>query len=139
MNQALPALPNQTASLYSSFIGAADKLATAGGVGLNLTPDALKGMAGIIAPGSGADPLAYSTSVDAGLRTLLGFGAPLTRRSRLDPGLLPDDGRASRFSFWRGAVALAAEAPASEPQSNVARQKRFTALPDPGEKPARRA
>jgi hypothetical protein len=30
MNQALPALPNQTASLYSSFIGAADKLATAG-------------------------------------------------------------------------------------------------------------
>jgi hypothetical protein len=27
MNQALPALPKQTASLYSSFIGAADKLA----------------------------------------------------------------------------------------------------------------
>ena len=52
MNQALPALPNQTASLYSSFIGAADKLATAGGAGLNLTPDALKGMAGIIAPTS---------------------------------------------------------------------------------------
>lgn len=109
MNQALPSLPKQTASLYSSFIGAADKLATAGGVGLNLTPDALKGMAGIIAPSSRADPLAYSTNVDAGLRSLLGFGAPLTRRSRLGPGLLPDDGNASRFSFWRGAVARAAE------------------------------
>ena len=113
MSQALPALPSQTASLYSSFIGAADKLATAGGAGLNLTPDALKGMAGIIAPGSAADPLAYSTNVDTALRTLLGFGAPLTRRSRLDPGLLPDDGKASRFSFWRGALAMAAEAPAS--------------------------
>jgi Transglycosylase SLT domain len=109
MNQSLSSLPKQTASLYSSFIGAADKLATAGGVGLNLTPDALKGMASIIAPSSSADPLAYSTNVDAGLRTLLGFGAPLTRRSRLDPGLLPDDGKASRFSFWRGAVAIAAE------------------------------
>lgn len=109
MNQALPSLPKQTASLYSSFIGAADKLATAGGVGLNLTPDALKGMASIIAPSSRADPLAYSTNVDAGLRSLLGFGAPLTRRSRLDPGLLPGDGNASRFSFWHGAVALAAE------------------------------
>ena len=109
MNQSLSSLPSQTAGLYSSFIGAADKLATAGGVGLNLTPDALKGMAGIIAPGSSADPLAYSTNVDAGLRTLLGFGAPLTRRSRLDPGLLPDDGKASRFSFWHGALAIAAE------------------------------
>ena len=49
----------------------------------------------------------------AGLRSLLGFGAPLQRRSRLDPGLLPDDGKASRFSFWRGAQAIAAEAPAS--------------------------
>ena len=40
MNQALPALPQQTASLYSSFIGAADKLALIGDTGLNLTPDA---------------------------------------------------------------------------------------------------
>jgi len=109
MNQSLASLPKQTAVLYSSFIGAADKLATAGGAGLNLTPDALKGMAGIIAPSSRADPLAYSTDVDTGLRTLLGFGAPLTRRSRLDPGLLPGDGRASRFSFWHGALATAAE------------------------------
>jgi Transglycosylase SLT domain len=113
MNQSLPSLPRQTASLYSSFIGAADKLATAGGVGLNLTPDALKGMAGLIAPTSSADPLAYSTNVDGGLRGLLGFGVPLQRRSRLDPGLLPDDGKGSRFSFWRGAVAIAAESSAS--------------------------
>ncbi|HVO95662.1 MAG TPA: transglycosylase SLT domain-containing protein [Terriglobales bacterium] len=110
MNQSLPSLPKQTASLYSSFIGAADKLATAGGIGLNLTPDALKGMASIIAPSSRADPLAYSTSVDAGLRTLLGFGAPLPRRqSRLDPGFLPGERKASRLSFWYGAVAIAAE------------------------------
>ena len=97
MNQALPALPNQTASLYSSFIGAADKLATAGGVGLNLTPDALKGMAGIIAPTSTTDPLAYSTNVDGGLRSLLGFGAPLQRRSRLDPVYCPTTAKRRGF------------------------------------------
>ncbi|HEU5464973.1 MAG TPA: hypothetical protein VFV82_12645 [Candidatus Binatia bacterium] len=56
MNQALPTLPQQTASLYSSFIGAADKLALTGGAGLNLTPDALRGMARLLAPSSAADP-----------------------------------------------------------------------------------
>ena len=75
INNALPALPKQTASLYSSFIGAADKLALTGGAGLNLTPDALKGMARLIAPTSTVDPLAFNTNVDSGLRSLLGFGA----------------------------------------------------------------
>ena len=115
MNQALPALPKQTASLYSSFIGAADKLALTGGTGLNLTPDALKGMAKLIAPSSTADPLAYTTSVDSGLRTLLGFGAPLPigKQSRLDQRFLPQREPASVLSFWFGRSALAAE-PVSE-------------------------
>ena len=113
MNQALPALPKQTASLYSSFIGAADKLALTGGSGLNLTPDALKGMAKLIAPSSTADPLAYSTGVDAGLRNLLGFGAPPGRQSRLDHRFLPQREFASIVSFWFGGFATAAEPAAS--------------------------
>ena len=112
MNKALPALPKQTASLYSSFIGAADKLALTGGAGLNLTPDALKGMARIIAPSSTADPLAYNTNVDSALRSLLGFGAPLAipgRQSRLDRRFLPDRDVATVISFWLGRAAMAAE------------------------------
>jgi hypothetical protein len=117
MNQALPTLPKQTASLYSSFIGAADKLALTGGAGLNLTPDALKGMAKLIAPRSTVDPLAYSTNVDSGLRSLLGFGAPLpipVRRSGLDHRLMPEREFAAIISFWLGRAALAAEPAASD-------------------------
>lgn len=111
MNQALPSLPKQTASLYSSFIGAADKLSLTGGSGLNLTPDALKGMARLIAPTSTADPLAYNTNVDSGLRSLLGFGSPLPtpgRQSRLDDRFLPDRDGATILS-WLGHAAIAAE------------------------------
>ncbi|HEY3150798.1 MAG TPA: lytic transglycosylase domain-containing protein [Candidatus Binatia bacterium] len=125
MNQALPALPKQTASLYSTFIGAADKLALTGGAGLNLTPDALKGMAKLIAPSSTADPLAYSTNVDSGLRSLLGFGAPLPipgRRSGLDHRFMPEREFAAVISFWLGRAALAAE-PASRDLNQM--------LPDP--------
>lgn len=111
MNQALPTLPQQTASLYSSFIGAADKLALTGGAGLNLTPDALRGMARLLAPSSAADPLAFSTNVDSGLRNLLGFGAPLpVRQSRLDQRFLPgrsENASALIFSFVRAATAAA--------------------------------
>jgi hypothetical protein len=116
MNKALPALPKQTASLYSSFIGAADKLALTGGAGLNLTPDALKGMARLIAPSSTADPLAYSANVDSGLRSLLGFGTPLAipgRQSRLDRLLLPEREVTPVLSFWLGR-AMAAEPAASD-------------------------
>ena len=116
MNQALPALPKQTASLYSSFIGAADKLALTGGAGLNLTPDALKGMAKLIAPSSTADPLAYTTTVDSGLRTLLGFGAPLPigKQSRLDHRFWPERELGTVISFWLGRSAWAAEPAASD-------------------------
>ncbi len=126
MNQALPALPKQTASLYSSFIGAADKLAATGGAGLNLTPDTLKGMARIIAPSSTADPLAYTTNVDSGLRSLLGFGVPLAvpgRQSRLDRRFsLPEGEAASIILFWLDRVATAAE-PATRDLNQM--------LPDP--------
>ena len=117
MNKSLPALPKQTASLYSSFIGAADKLAVTGGAGLNLTPDALKGMARIIAPSSTADPLAYNTNVDSGLRSLLGFGAPLAipgRQSRLDRSFLLEREIATVIYFWHGRAAMAAEPTASD-------------------------
>jgi hypothetical protein len=114
INQSLPALPKQTANLYSSFISTADKLATAGGAGLNLTPDALKGMARLIAPSSTVDPLAYNTNVDSALRGLLGFGTPLPppgRQSRLDRRVLPDRESATVISSWLGGAAIAAERP----------------------------
>ena len=111
MNQALPALPKQTASLYSNFIGATDKLTGSGLAGLNLSPDVLKGMAKIIAPTSTADPLAYTTNVDSGLRSLLGFGPPLAqpgRQSRLDRRFSPEEG-GSILSSLLYQAAIAAE------------------------------
>jgi Transglycosylase SLT domain len=125
MNKALPALPKQTASLYSSLIGAADKLTVTGGAGPNLTPDALKGLARIIAPTSTADPLAYNTNVDSGLRSLLGFGAPPAipgRQSRLDRRFLSPSRDASVLSFSFISPAIAAEA---------ARKNLNQMLPDP--------
>ena len=114
MNKALPALPKQTASLYANFIGATDKLTASGITRLNLSPDILKGMARIIAPTSTADPLAYTTNVDSGLRSLLGFGPPLAspggRRSRLDRRFfLPEGEGASVLSSWLDGAAMAAE------------------------------
>jgi hypothetical protein len=118
MNQALPALPKQTASLYSSFIGAADKLAASGGAGINLSPDVLKGMARIIAPSSTADPLAYTTNVDPGLRSLLGFSSSLAspggRQSRIDRRFFsPEEQEASILFSWLDRAAVAAEPVAS--------------------------
>jgi hypothetical protein len=117
MNKALPALPKQTAGLYSSFIGAADKLTLTGGAGLHLTPDVLKGMARIVAPSSTADPLAYNTNVDSGLRGLLGFGTPVAipgRQSGLDRHFLPEREVATVLSIWLGRAAMAAEPAASD-------------------------
>ena len=118
MNKALSLLPQQTAERYQTFIGAADKLAAVGQQGaqlglLQLSPDALRGMARMVQPSGGGDPIAYSLNVDNALRDLLGLGAPIaaspsgTRQSRLPswPSML--DGRAAS-SFWPG-VALAAE------------------------------
>ena len=113
MNQALPGLPSQTAKLYSGFIGAADKLALTGAAGLNLTPDALRGMARLLSPTATADPLAFSTNVDSPLRNLLGFGAPLApagRQSRLDRRFFsPDAETHSMSSFFLPRSATAAE------------------------------
>jgi hypothetical protein len=122
MNQALPGMPAQTASQYSSFISAADKLASIGKQGaqlglLQLTPDTLRGMARLLQPSGAADPLAYSTSVDSGLRGLLGFGSPLAAlgggQSRLNRLRLPDVRAASVLSSWLIPEVLAAELPAS--------------------------
>ena len=124
MTQALPALPKQTANLYSSFISAADKVTATGGAGLNISPDVLKGMAKIIAPSSTADPLAYTTNVDSALRNLLGFGAPLASpgtQSRNDRRFsLPERQRASILTWWLQ------EAMAAEPAANNLNQM----LPD---------
>jgi len=125
MNQALPSLPKQTGSLYSSFIGAADKLALTGGAGLNLTPEMLRGMARLLAPSSAADPLAFNTNVDSGLRNLLGFGAPLpVRQSRLDLPGRSESASALSFSFVRAATA-------AEPTKKNLNQL----LPDPKDLP----
>jgi Transglycosylase SLT domain len=118
MNRALPALPKQTANLYANFIGATDKLTASGLTSLSLSPDVLKGMARIIAPTSTADPLAYTTNVDSGLRNLLGFGPPLAfpggRQSRLDRRFfLPETEGTSVLSSWLDRAAMAAEPAAS--------------------------
>jgi hypothetical protein len=98
MNKALPQLSTQTASQYSNFIAAADKLAQGGQAALqtgliSLSPDVLTSLARLIASSTADNPLAYNTSVDASLRGLLGLGSPLTapgsRRSRLDNYFLP--------------------------------------------------
>ena len=122
MNQALPGLPAQTAGRYASFISAADKLAVVGKQGaqlglLQLSPDVLRGMARLLEPSGTADPLAYSTNVDTGLRGLLGFGSPLAAlgggQSRLNRLQLPDVRAASVLSSWLIPEVLAAEGPAS--------------------------
>jgi hypothetical protein len=119
MNQALPVLPKQTASLYANFIGAADKLAATGPTGVqsgivSLSPEVLTGMARIIQPTGGANPLAYTTSVDSSLRTLLGFGASGVRQSRLDRRLFPEERAASLLGSWLDRRAFAAESPADK-------------------------
>ena len=98
INQAISALPQQTQTQYRSFVLAADQLAaTVGQPGsqlglLQISPDVLRGMARLLDPGGGADPVDYSLGVDSALRSLLGFGAPIaaptpgTKQSRL-PGL----------------------------------------------------
>jgi len=119
MNKALPGLSQQAASRYATFISAADKLAVVGKQGsqlglLQLSPDALRGLAGLLGPGGGSDPLAFNLDVDTTLRNLLGFTAPLTapnpapgiRQSRL---LLPPAAQASLFPSWLDGSVLAAE------------------------------
>lgn len=123
MNNALPGLPKQTASQYAGFISAADKLASVGKQGaqlglLQLSPDVLRGMAGIVEPSRAADPLAYSTNVDSGLRSLLGFGSPLAasgvRQSRLARLFFPDVQEASVLPSRLSPAVIAAVSPVSK-------------------------
>jgi Transglycosylase SLT domain len=126
MNKALPGLPKQTASQYASFISAADKLTPLGKAGsqlgvLQLSPDALRGMARILEPTGAADPLAFNTSVDSGLRSLLGFGSPLTtprpstKQSRLREHLLsPEVQHVFAPGYWFVTPAIAADSSASK-------------------------
>jgi soluble lytic murein transglycosylase-like protein len=93
VNKALSALPKETASRYATFIGAADNLAALGKQGsqlgvLQLSPDALRGLARILEPSGLGDPIAYNLNVDNALRNLIGLGSPITappgtRQSRL--------------------------------------------------------
>lgn len=121
MTQAVSAIPAQTASQYSSFISVADKLAVVGKQGaqlglLQLTPDTLRGMARLIQPSGAADPLAYSSNVDTGLRGLLGFESPLAalggRQSWLHRLRLPDGQAAAGLSAWLLPEVHAGEGPA---------------------------
>jgi hypothetical protein len=74
-------LPGETALQYLSFIAAADTLSgiqrLGPGSGLDISADGLRRMARIIAPASGDDPLSRSLDLDAELRLLMGFGAPI--------------------------------------------------------------
>ena len=81
LKQALPELPRQTATQYTTFISAMDGVAALGGFAqgfglLRVTPDALRSASALLGTGA-ADPLAYTLDVDAGLRTLLGFSGAL--------------------------------------------------------------
>jgi hypothetical protein len=123
MNKAASAMPKPNAAQYSNFITAANQLAAVGQKGsqvglVQFSPDALRGMARILAPGAAADPLAYNLNVDSGLRNLIGFGSPLAA-PRISPAirqsglyqypLLPDVHEASLLPAWLNRGALAAE------------------------------
>ncbi|MGH7897340.1 MAG: hypothetical protein ACREQQ_05260, partial [Candidatus Binatia bacterium] len=73
-------LPGAEAAHVLTFVAAGDALAAldqAGpAFGIEVSADGLRRMARMIAPGSAADPLDYSTGVDASMRQTFGFGAP---------------------------------------------------------------
>jgi Transglycosylase SLT domain len=116
MNQALPAMPPQTAGTYSSFIGILDRLAAFGPAGaqtglLRLSPDTLRSTARILDSSGSTDPIAYTLGVDNVLRNLLGF-SPIPKRSAGSrPGRAPspvETRLGALGSFWLG-TATAAE------------------------------
>jgi len=115
INKSLPGLPKQTASQYANFISAADKLVPLGKAGsqlgvMQISPDALRGLARLLEPSGRADPLAFSTNVDSGLRNLLGFGPLAPRSSGLHKDfLLPEIRHALAGRSWFIASALAEE------------------------------
>ena len=99
MNNAISALPQQSQDEYRSFIAAADQLAALAQPGsqlglLQISPDVLRGMARLLEPAASGDPVSYDLGVDNALRSLLGFGAPISpppgsKQSRLPRLPLP--------------------------------------------------
>lgn len=73
-------VPGEGALRYLTFITAADALRTIDALGpssgLDISADGLRRLARMIAPGAGADPLAYDEAVDPELRERFGFGPP---------------------------------------------------------------
>jgi Transglycosylase SLT domain len=117
IKQALPALPKDTADRYANFIGVLDQWVALGqgsqlGL-LQLSPDALRGLARILEPAGTVDPIGYTLEVDNALRDLLGLGAPIappspgTKQSRL-PGFRSFS-KIQKASVPSLGVALAAE------------------------------
>ena len=120
MSKALPGLSQENASRYSTFISAADKLVPLSKAGsqlglVQLSPDALRGMAHLLEPSGTADPLAFTTNVDSGLRDLLGFGSPLSvpgssqKRTQLHENLWPEIQHAFATQSWFASLAVAAD------------------------------
>jgi hypothetical protein len=87
-------------------------------------------MARILEPTGAADPLAFNTSVDSGLRSLLGFGSPLTtprpstKQSRLREHLLsPEVQHVFAPGYWFVTPAIAADSSASKLNNGSLRGK----------------
>jgi hypothetical protein len=74
-------LPGDTALRYLAFISAADAMHAIDELGpttgFEISADALRRLARMVAPLDPQDPLAYSLEVDPALRELFGFGPPL--------------------------------------------------------------
>ncbi|TMA08165.1 MAG: lytic transglycosylase domain-containing protein [Deltaproteobacteria bacterium] len=85
LKQALPGLPKESADRYANFIDVLDQwVAVAQGSQLGflqLSPDALRGLARILEPAATGDPIGYTLEVDNALRDLLGLGAPMAAPS----------------------------------------------------------
>jgi soluble lytic murein transglycosylase-like protein len=111
--------PGVVALRYLSFIAAGDALAALDqlgpDIGLEISADGLRRLARIVAPASTEDPLLYSTTIDADLRQLFGFGAPLPAPDLTDA---PGD-----ESWWRRLFATRRAVAADETPSATALQR----------------
>jgi hypothetical protein len=112
------ALPGESALHLVSFIAAADALQAIDrlgpGFGIEISTDALRRLARLMAPDATGDPLRFDESVDPKLRELFEFGDPLPQRQPVAPGhsgsgwLIPrahavtgwDDKSLARLNRW---------------------------------------
>jgi len=101
-------LPGEAALRYLSFITAADALRAIDELGptsgLDVSADALRRLARMLAPATTEDPLSYGDDVDPVLRQLFDFGPPLPT---------PEDNPDVDWSWWRPARAWAASDPSA--------------------------